>query len=102
MALHGSSSLGGRIKTAANDGIVKVNFYTAMAVGAGQKIYKLSQELESEVVANNNLWVNSESFSHDVRRRHVAQVCYEMLETLNYASLGAAHVGVAQLQESRS
>jgi len=87
MALHGTSSLGGKVATTAADGICKVNYYTAMAVGAGQKIYRVLNELESEVLEGNNLWANSESFAHDIRRRHVADVCYTMLETLNYQRL---------------
>lgn len=87
MALHGSSSLGGRVGTTASDGICKVNFYTAMAVGAGQHIYKALRELEPDVLEGNSLWANSESFSHDLRRRHVARVCYDMLQTLGYQRL---------------
>jgi fructose-bisphosphate aldolase class II len=87
MALHGSSSLGGKVGTTAEDGICKVNFYTAMAVGGGQKIYRLLKEQENEVLERNNLWINSESYSHDIRRRHVADVCYEMLSTLGYERL---------------
>jgi fructose/tagatose bisphosphate aldolase len=87
MALHGSSSLGGKVGTAAGDGICKVNFYTAMAVGAGQKIYRNLQRHEDKVLAGNNLWVNSESYAHDLRRRHVAKVCEGMLETLGYVKL---------------
>jgi fructose-bisphosphate aldolase class II len=33
-ALHGSSSLGGRLGTAGSDGICKINYYTAMAAAA--------------------------------------------------------------------
>ena len=87
MALHGSSSLGGKVGHTAADGICKVNFYTAMAVGAGQKIYKLLKEQEKDVLERNNLWINSESYSHDVRRRHVADVCHTMLATLGYDRL---------------
>jgi fructose-bisphosphate aldolase class II len=89
MALHGTSCLEGKVGDTANDGICKVNFYTAMAVGAGQKIYGLLKQYEKEVVAGNNLWLNSESFGHDVRRRHVAEVCFDMLKALGYARLGA-------------
>jgi len=92
MALHGSSSLGGKVGDTAADGIIKVNFYTAMAVGAGQHIYKTLRSLEQDVISQNNLWANSESFSHDLRRRYVADVCYGMLETLGYQKLGAIRV----------
>jgi len=98
MALHGSSSLGGRVKETAGDGIVKVNFYTAMAVGAGQKIFRLLENQREEVIQNNNLWINSESFAHDIRRRHVAGVCYDMLETLGYARLAPTQPGEAGAQ----
>jgi fructose-bisphosphate aldolase class II len=87
MALHGSSSLGGKVGSAAGDGICKVTFYTAMAVGAGQSIYRNLQRHEDKLLAGNNLWVNSESYAHDLRRRHVAEVCEGMLETLGYARL---------------
>jgi fructose-bisphosphate aldolase class II len=87
MALHGSSSLGGKVGDTASDGIIKVNFYTAMAVGAGQHHYQTLRNLHEEVTTKNNLWVNSESFGHDLRRRFVADVCVRMLDTLGYARL---------------
>ena len=87
MALHGTSCLEGRVGDTAADGICKVNFYTAMAVGAGQKLYRILREREADVIDGNNLWINSESFGHDVRRRHVADVCGGMLEALGYARL---------------
>lgn len=87
MALHGSSSLGGKVGDTAADGICKVNFYTAMAVGAGQKIYRALRDLDEQVTSGNSLWANSESFAHDLRRRHVADVCYRMLDTLGYHRL---------------
>lgn len=91
-ALHGSSCLGGKVGTTASDGIVKVNFYTAMAVGAGIKIARLLREHADKVERDQNLWINSASWFHDVRRRHVAVVCEQMLDTLGYARLagGAA------------
>ena len=58
-----------------------------MAVGAGQKLYRILREREADVIDGNNLWINSESFGHDVRRRHVADVCGGMLEALGYARL---------------
>lgn len=87
MSLHGSSCLGGKVGDTPADGIVKVNFYTAMAVGAGQHIYRTLQQLDCEVTQANNLWANSESFSHDLRRRYVADVTYGMLDTLGYRKL---------------
>jgi fructose-bisphosphate aldolase class II len=90
MALHGSSCLGGQVGTTASDGIVKVNFYTAMAVGAGAKIARLLREHARLVEQEQNLWINSASWFHDVRRRHVAAVCEQMLETLGYQRLAQA------------
>lgn len=87
MSLHGSSCLGGKVGTTAADGIVKVNFYTAMAVGAGNKIAALLRKHADIVEKDKNLWINSETYFHDVRRRHVAEVCQEMLTTLGYAKL---------------
>ncbi len=89
MALHGSSSLGGAIGTTAEDGICKVNFYTAMAVGAGNKIYDLLRRHEDKVLQKRDLWINSASWFHDVRRRHVAEVCDRMLSMLAYERLGS-------------
>jgi fructose/tagatose bisphosphate aldolase len=86
-SLHGSSCLGGKVGTTAEDGIVKVNFYTAMAVGAGNKLYNLLRKHEDKVLKDQNLWINSATYSHDVRRRHVADVCYQMLDTLGYKRL---------------
>jgi fructose-bisphosphate aldolase class II len=87
MSLHGSSCLGGKVGTTAADGICKVNFYTAMAVGAGNKIARLLRENAKAVEQDKNLWINSETWFHDVRRRHVAAVCEEMFDTLGYAKL---------------
>jgi fructose-bisphosphate aldolase class II len=86
-SLHGSSCLGGKVGTTAEDGIVKVNFYTAMAVGAGNKLYNLLKKQEEKVLRDQNLWINSATYFHDVRRRHVADVCYQMLDTLGYKRL---------------
>jgi len=86
-ALHGSSSLGGQVGTTAADGIIKVNFYTAMAVGAGIRIYEHMTANESRLVQDKNLWLASATWFHDVRRRHVADVCYDMLVTLGYERL---------------
>jgi fructose-bisphosphate aldolase class II len=86
-ALHGSSCLGGKVGTTAGDGICKVNFYTAMAVGAGNKIAKLLDEHRTTVLEDRNLWINSATYFHDVRRRHVADVVEEMLGTLGYSKL---------------
>jgi len=88
MSLHGSSCLGGKVGTTPADGIVKVNFYTAMAVGAGNKLAGLLRKHADVVEKDKNLWINSESYFHDIRRRHVADVCREMLATLGYAKLG--------------
>ncbi len=90
ISLHGSSCLGGNVVTTAADGIVKVNFYTAMAVGAGNKIARLLGEHADLVERDRNLWINSATYFHDVRRRHVAAVCEEMLGTLGYARLSGA------------
>ena len=87
LALHGSSCLGGKVGTTPADGIVKVNFYTAMAVGAGNKIARLLREHQRLVERDQNLWINSATYFHDVRRRHVAEVCTEMLDTLGYVRL---------------
>ena len=88
MALHGSSCLGGQVGTTSEDGICKVNFYTAMAVGGGLKIAGLLDR-HRKIVESQNLWMLSESYAHDVRRRHVAAVAGEMLATLGYARLAA-------------
>jgi len=87
MALHGSSCLGGKVGTTAADGIVKVNFYTAMAVGAGNKLAALLRKHADLIEKDKNLWINSATYFHDIRRRHVADVCVEMLNTLGYARL---------------
>lgn len=86
-ALHGSSSLGGQVGTTAADGIIKVNFYTAMAVGAGNTIYRHLRANEAKLLEQKNLWLNSATWFHDIRRRHVAQVCHDMLVTLGYERL---------------
>jgi fructose/tagatose bisphosphate aldolase len=89
-ALHGSSSLGGQVGTTATDGIIKVNFYTAMAVGGAIKIYQHLRAHEALLLEQKNLWLSSATWFHDIRRRHVAEVCYEMLTTLGYDRLQAA------------
>ena len=45
------------------------------------------RDLDEQVTRGNSLWANSESFAHDLRRRHVADVCYRMLHTLGYHRL---------------
>ncbi|MBP7934816.1 MAG: class II fructose-bisphosphate aldolase [Phycisphaerae bacterium] len=86
-SLHGSSCLGGKVGSTPEDGIVKVNFYTAMAVDAGNRICNLMHAHADKVLKDRNLWINSASYFHDIRRRHVADVCYEMLDTLGYGKL---------------
>ena len=87
LALHGSSSLGGDVGTTAQDGICKINFYTAMAVGAGNKLWTLLQEHRDAVMEQRDLQINSETWSHDIRRRHVAEVCHQMMTTIGYEKL---------------
>jgi fructose/tagatose bisphosphate aldolase len=89
-ALHGSSCLGGDVGSTASDGIIKVNFYTAMAVGGGNKIYNLLKRHEKKVLEERSLWINSASYFDEVRRRHVATVCYDMFKTLGYEKLATA------------
>jgi len=87
LSLHGSSCLGGKVGSTPEDGIIKVNFYTAMAVDAGSRICNLMIRHQDKVIKDKNLWINSASYFHDVRRRVVADICYQMLDTLGYRKL---------------
>jgi fructose-bisphosphate aldolase class II len=86
--LHGTSCLGDRLSAVGDDGIVKVNLYTAMAVGGGIAVYRELKGHERKVLSEHNLQINSDTFFGDVRRRSVAETIYQYLDMLRYADLG--------------
>ena len=69
------------------DGIVKVNYYSAMATGAGNRTYELLRANEEKVLVSRDLWMNSPTFFEDVRRRSVSDTCRKMLGLLGYDGL---------------
>lgn len=80
LALHGTSSLGDRINNLAADGIIKVNFYTAMARAASEQLHQswntnpqnkplpITQACGSQVL--------------NIRRQTVRKVALKMLHNL--------------------
>jgi fructose-bisphosphate aldolase class II len=87
MVLHGTSSLGDAVRDVTKDGIVKVNFYTAMATGAAIRTYNILRQHEKKLLIERDLAVSSASFFDDIRRRYVAECSYDMLDKLGYRRL---------------
>ncbi|MBC2593803.1 class II fructose-bisphosphate aldolase [Ruficoccus amylovorans] len=77
LALHGTSSLGDRLSTVAQDGICKVNFYTAMA---WQSSLSLQEACAS--MGTGNIHTSCGSFVHRVRRAAVRETCTRMFNVL--------------------
>jgi len=67
--------------------IIKVNFLYRDGRRRRQQDLPVSRANEAKLVEQKNLWLNSATWFHDIRRRHVAQVCYDMLATLGYERL---------------
>ncbi len=86
-ALHGTSSLGGRLATVGQDGICKVNYYTAMAGAATQslrqawKAWRDSDPLPITQACG--------SFLHRTRRAAVAENVYQLLRQMHGAAASA-------------
>lgn len=80
LALHGTSSLGDRVNGLAADGIIKVNFYTAMARAASQQL----RDLWHAIPDNEPLPITRSCGSEvlGVRRQRVRQVALKMLYRL--------------------
>ncbi|MDP0494587.1 MAG: class II fructose-bisphosphate aldolase [Verrucomicrobiota bacterium JB024] len=77
LALHGTSSLGGKLSTVGEDGICKVNFYTAMATGASKRLYADWQSREALTIG-----VASGAYVYATRRDACAETCHQMLTIL--------------------
>ena len=79
-ALHGSSSLGGKLGAVGRDGICKINYYTAMARYASQEVrtaWAATPEKQSLPIG-----VACGSFLHRTRRAAIAQNVHSMLATI--------------------
>ena len=80
LALHGTSSLGDRISNLATQGIVKVNFYTAMARSASQQLraswdsIPMADPLPIEQACGSEVL--------NIRRQRVRKVALGMLQKL--------------------
>jgi len=77
-ALHGTSSLGGRLGTVGQDGICKINYYTGMAraaTAALRREWELLAAGEDPPIAQ-----ACGSFIHRARRTSVAQSVFDLLQ----------------------
>lgn len=83
-ALHGTSSLGGRLGSVGRDGICKVNYYTGMARGASKAV----QSAWSEIPPGEALPIARAcgSFVHRTRRAAGAASVRETIESLGGAA----------------
>ena len=82
LALHGTSSLGDKIGSVGQDGIVKVNYYTGMAKAASGEVrraWEASDSLPVEMAAG--------SFIHNIRRRKVSEECLQRMRVLHGAAI---------------
>lgn len=81
-ALHGTSSLGDKIRHVGQDGIVKVNFYTGMARAASEAV-RSSWKTNAETL---KIEQASGSFLHNIRRQKIREECLRMLQLLQPSS----------------
>lgn len=79
-ALHGTSSLGGKLGTVGADGICKINYYTSMARGASGAVRKLWNEEVPEGLLPISLACGS--FIHRTRRAAIAENIQGVLEMI--------------------
>jgi len=87
-ALHGTSSLGGRLATVGQDGICKINYYTAMArlaSDAVRKAWATTPEESPLPIAQ-----ACGSFIHRTRREAIAAHLGPLLELISTPNRGAA------------
>lgn len=80
LALHGTSSLGDRLQTVGQDGICKVNFYTAMAREASERVRERWDATETGAPLPIGLACGSAI--HATRRDVFAEKTREMLDLL--------------------
>jgi len=85
--LHGTSCLGREITTLADDGIIKVNIYTRIAVESGMAVYSDLKANEGMVLKERNLAVNSPSYRNEVHRLEVAKVTRDYFDAFKYPRL---------------
>lgn len=83
LALHGTSSLGRRLQTVGQDGICKVNFYTAMARAASERLKERWESVETGTPLPISLACGSSI--HVTRRDVFAEKTREMLDLLSGA-----------------
>lgn len=83
LALHGTSSLGNRLQSVGRDGICKVNFYTAMARAASQRVKERWDATNPGTPLPIGLACGSAV--HATRRDLFAEKTREMLELLSGA-----------------
>ncbi|MBC2593471.1 class II fructose-bisphosphate aldolase [Ruficoccus amylovorans] len=77
LALHGTSSLGDKLSTVAQDGICKVNFYTAMARQASHSLQNAWASAGTD-----SIHTTCGSYLHHTRRSAVQATCTHMLNLL--------------------
>lgn len=83
LALHGTSSLGRRLQTVGQDGICKVNFYTAMARAASERLKDRWESVETGPPLPISLACGSAV--HATRRDVFAEKTREILDLLSVA-----------------
>jgi len=88
--LHGTSCLGREITTLADDGIIKVNIYTRIAVESGVAVYSDLKANEKMVLKDRNLAINSPSYRNEVHRLEVAKVTRDYFDAFKYPRLAEA------------
>ncbi|EIQ01950.1 fructose/tagatose bisphosphate aldolase [Opitutaceae bacterium TAV1] len=77
-ALHGTSSLGGRLGTVGADGICKINYYTGMARAAATAVRTALDTAPDPLPVSRTCG----SFSHRTRREAIADNIADVLATL--------------------
>jgi len=91
--LHGTSCLGREITTLADDGIIKVNIYTRIAVESGVGVYNNLKANEEMVLKERNLAINSPTYRNEVHRLEVARVTREYFDAFRYPKLAEVASG---------
>lgn len=79
-ALHGTSSLGGRIGTVGRDGICKINYYTGMAGGATRALRRAWKAMPVDEILPVGMACGS--FLHRARRDSIAKDVEALLTTI--------------------
>ncbi len=91
--LHGTSCLAREITTLVDDGIIKVNIYTRIAVESGVGVYSDLKANEEMVLKERNLAINSPTYRNEVHRLGVARVTRDYFDAFRYDTLAEVSSG---------